>query len=458
MMRIDGAAQPGINLWNFVIRIPFVHYRIERAEVLSGIIMSAACMSAVPLIQQVLEVPYEIAWSVVIINGMLYLLHCFLGDPVSPGWITPSIPVNLAYLLTYTAGPERIKALCALLIMVGVLFAFMGLTGLAGKIVKGIPLSIKSGILLGAGIAAVLGEFNGTGRFNRYTFTISVGCLVMFFMLYSETFKRWKAQNRIVNIFANFGIVPAFLIVVFVGPLFGEIAPPTFTIGSVIMLPDIAGVLKYTIVDVGFPETAYFVQGIPNAVVTYIIAFGDFVTAKALVDGAASIRKDEKVDLDPNRTNLICGIRSVISGFISPFPNLCGPMFSGSYIMIIERYKEGRQAMDSIFSGCGTFRLFTLLGVMLIPVNGLLQNSLPVALSLMMFVQGYVCVALAMGFCKTETDKGVAGIMGAVLVAKGAAWGLAIGIVFYLLLKNYNPRKAAVNPGEGEISQEENTI
>lgn len=445
MLRADGAVQSGIPFGKFVIRIPFIHYRIERAEVLSGIIMSAACMSAIPLIQEVLEIPYEIAWSIVIVNGMLYLLHCLLGDPVSPGWITPSIPVTVAYLLSYDSGPDRIKALFALQIMVAVIFVFMGITGLAGKIVNGIPSSIKSGILLGAGVSAVLGEFTSTGRFSRYSYTITLGCLFMFFMLYSETFKRWRAQYKLVNIFANFGMVPAFLVVVLVGPLFGEIAPPTLTIGSVLMLPNITGVLEVTVLAVGFPDTAYFVQGIANAVVIYIIAFGDFVTARALVDGAMVTRTDEKVDLDPNRSNLICGIRNAISATFNPFVNMCGPMFTGSYVMVIERYKEGRKAMDSIFSGCGTFRIFTLLGVMLIPVNGLLQNSLPVALSLMMLVQGYVCVALAMGFCKTDTEKGVAGIMGAVLVAKGAAWGLAIGIVFYLLLKNWNDKTATAN-------------
>lgn len=436
MVRSDGETQAGIRFGRFLFRIPFVHYRLERVELLEGLIMCAACMSAIPILQQILGIPYELAWSMVIVNGILYVLHSLLGDPVVPGWITPAIPVTTAYLLEFNVGEERIKALIALQILVAVAFLFMGVTGLAKKIVNGIPTSIKSGILLGAGFSAVFGEFAVGGRMGLYTWTILISGVVMFYTTYSAHFRRLRLQSKIINMIANWGMVPAFLVAVFVGPLLGEIQAPELTIGTIFKIPDIAGILQYSVFHVGFPEASYFIQGIATAVVIYIIAFGDFITAGALVSDAAVLREDETVDLDPNRSNLVCGIRNAIQAFICPYPNLCGPMWSGAYAVVVQRYKEGRKAMDSLVGGAASFRIGTLLGVMLIPINGLLQYSLPVALSLMMLIQGYICVSLAMAFAKTDNDRGIAGIMGAVLAAKGAAWGLLVGFAIYFILSD----------------------
>jgi hypothetical protein len=256
----------------------------------------------------------------------------------------------------------------------------------------------------------------------------------MFFVIYSTIFVRLRAKHKFANIIANWGMVPAFLTAIIVGPLAGEIKAPSFTLGTVFKLPNIPGILENTIFKVGFPGIPYFSAGLATAIIIYIIAFGDFVTADALVAEAKEVRPDEFVDLNANRSNLVCGIRNLVSAFFNPYPNMCGPMWSGSYAMIIQRYKEGRKSMDGLCCGAGTFRFATLLGVMLYPVNGLLQNSLPVALSMMMLLQGYVCVNLAMGFCETTEDKGIAGIMGAVLAAKGSLWGLIVGFGLYFLL------------------------
>ncbi|WP_235675791.1 hypothetical protein [Clostridioides difficile] len=46
-------------------------------------------------------------------------------------------------------GIERIQALTALQIDLGIIFILMGITGVAGKLVSKIPNSIKGGILMG---------------------------------------------------------------------------------------------------------------------------------------------------------------------------------------------------------------------------------------------------------------------------------------------------------------------
>ena len=91
-------------------------------------------------------------------------------------------------------------------------------------------------------------------------------------------------------------------------------------------------------------------------------------------------------------------------------------------------------AMESIYSGAGTFRISTFIAVALIPISSLLQPVLPVALSLTLIVQGFICTQLAMNMCKRDIERGICGVMGAVLAIQGAAWGLAVGLILFFLL------------------------
>lgn len=66
--------------------------------------MCATCLGAIPVLQELLGVPYEVAWSMVIINGFFYNLHSLLGDPVVPGWITPGDPACHRFFNAHRAG------------------------------------------------------------------------------------------------------------------------------------------------------------------------------------------------------------------------------------------------------------------------------------------------------------------------------------------------------------------
>ena len=68
----------------FQVRLPFIHYKIESVEFIQGLILGVTALSAVPHLEQYLGLPYELAWSCVILETMLYLLHSLLGDPVVP--------------------------------------------------------------------------------------------------------------------------------------------------------------------------------------------------------------------------------------------------------------------------------------------------------------------------------------------------------------------------------------
>ena len=184
-----GQEQPYTPLGIFKLRLPFIHYKWEWSEAMQAILMCATCLGAIPILTEHLGISFELAWSMVIINGILYNLHALLGDPVVPGWITPSIPLTIVYLSKFTIGIDRIHALIALQILVACIFIIMGITGLAGKLMGIIPVSIKSGILLGAGFAAVVGEFSAKGRFNLYPISIAFGGLFSFYLLFSIKFR-----------------------------------------------------------------------------------------------------------------------------------------------------------------------------------------------------------------------------------------------------------------------------
>ena len=435
MKRQHGQEQPYIPLGIFKFRLPFIHYRWEWSECLQAILMCATCLGAIPILETVLGIPYDVAWSMVIINGFFYCIHAFFGDPVVPGWITPAIPLVIAFLETSPIGVERTQTMIALQLVVGMIFLFMGLTGLAQRVIDFVPRSIKAGILLGAGFSAIMGEFGPTGRFNLYPKTITIGALIAYFLIFSERFKRMKKSSKIWNAIGNFGMLPAIIIAVIIGPLSKELPAPQFVVGSIIKIPEIGRIIELVTPfgPTGFPSVAKFISVIPTAFMVYIIAFGDFVSSDALIGEARKVRTDEKIDFNANRSNLLSGIRNIIQAFISPYVNLCGPLWAAVTASIAERYKQGRESMDSIFSGVGTFRCMTFICVALVPVASFVRPTLPAALSLTMLVQGYVCGRIAMDEAQTPMDKGVSTAMAAVLAMKGASWGLAAGIILHLI-------------------------
>jgi hypothetical protein len=436
-VREYGKEQPYIPAGIFKIRLPFIHYKWEWSEFFQAILMCATCLGAIPVLTEVLGVSNDIAWSMVIINSIGYVLHSLLGDPVVPGWITPSIPLTIAFLSNYIIGPERTQALIALQFEVGIIFLVFGITGIANKVIHIVPTSIKAGILLGAGVAAIYGEFKTGGRFGTYPIAVTIGVLVAFYLLFSQKFRNLRKTSKFANALGKYGMLPAVAIAIIVGPIAGELPFPNIQIGSFIKIPDLAGIIgTLSPFSIGFPSAAVFIQAIPMAVMAYIIAFGDFVTSETLIREADEARPDEKVDFNANRSNLISGIRNIVQSLISPYTQLSGPLWAAVTASVSQRYKDGRDAMDSLVGGMGTFRWTSLLMVAIVPVVSLVQPVLPVALSLTLLVQGYICTRLAMDMCETEMDKGIAGVMGTVIVAKSAAWGLAVGIILHLLLSS----------------------
>lgn len=440
-----GEVQPCWKVGIFRIRLPFVHYAWSVPEMLQGLLMCATCLGAIPVLTEVLGVEYGVALSMVIINGLLYNLHVLLGDPVVPGWVTPAIPIVTAFLTNgYAIGPDRTHALIALQLEVGIIFLIFGITGLGAKVIDIVPNSVKAGVLMGGGIASVIGEFKDTGRFGIYPISITIGLLVAYFCLFSPQFAYLRKKYKAINAVGKFGMLPAIIIAIIVGPLASEIAIPHVEWLPLFKIPEMGKIMStLSPFGIGFPTAATFAACVPTAIVVYIIAFGDFVTSEALLNHADIARPDEVLEFDANRSNLISGIRNVAMAFISPYTQMCGPLWAAVTAAVSQRYEEGPEAMESFYSGAGSFRWSTFVAVSLMPISSLLQPVLPVALSLTLLVQGFICTRLGMEMCENDNERGICGVMGSVLAIKGAAWGLAIGLVMHGLLYFYSGKKAA---------------
>jgi hypothetical protein len=160
--------------------------------------------------------------------------------------------------------------------------------------------------------------------------------------------------------------------------------------------------------------------------------------SNALINEADHLRPDEKIDYNPNRAHMIFGGRNALMSIVGPDVTMAGPLWAAMQVVIIERYKSGRKAMNSLFGGSGSFRWGTNTGLLLLPIISLVQPILGVALALTLLIQGYVSVRIGILEARSNRDLGIAGIIGAILTAKGATWAFAIGIGLTLLIYGKN--------------------
>ena len=423
------------------VKLPILHYRLEGPELLQGVLMIAVGLSTVPVLQETLGMSYSAALTAVAIAEALGLLHVTFGDPVVPGWIASALPLVLVYMANYAVGIEAAHALIALQLIVGLLFVLLGATGLAHKLMTWIPGSLKAGILFGAAVEALGRIFGEGGYLSQYPLSVGAGAVVTMVVLFSNRFRIFKSRSRLAAGLAKYGMLPGLVVAMAVGFVSGELPLPQIEWG---LIPFHYGEVfqNFSVFSIGLPSLQSFAAALPTAVAIYIIAFGEIVTAEAVLDEAKQARPEDKIRFSSNRTNIIAGVRNVIRALFAPFTALAGPLWAAVTVSICERYKEGPKAMKTIFGGMGSFKLSTAVCVLLLPVASLLEPILPVALAVTLLVQGYACAYIAVEQVKSDkTAAGVAGITGAVvhLVSLNAA--LVVGILGYLLLERTGKRE-----------------
>lgn len=207
--RKDGEEQPHWQAGPFKARLPFIHYCWENAEMFQALIMFAVSLGMIPLLEKYLGLPYDVALAYVTACGIGFMLPALLGVPFVPGWITPGIPVVL-FLGDYEPGPEAIQALFALQFLVFVIFLVLGITRLGSTLVRIIPNSMKGGIIIGAGIAALIGEIDAGGRLANTPISLVIGSLVCLYLMFSASFRGLTEPLPFARKVVNYGMVPRF--------------------------------------------------------------------------------------------------------------------------------------------------------------------------------------------------------------------------------------------------------
>lgn len=433
---------PFIPLGPFQWRIPGVHYRIEYVEFFQGLILGATALSSIPYLTDNLGLPYELAWSCVILEVFMYMLHGWLGDPVVPGWITPTLPFTLAFLEGFEKGPERIQAMIAVQLLVAFIFIFMGITKLADRFVRLVPASVKGGILLAAPITVIQGQLAEGSQLMTAPVATLAGTLLLAFLSFSPFCEKKRDKIKILDVMAKYGNLFPYLVAMLIGVVLGELASPALEIGTVIRIPDFADMFRtVSVFAVGFPPLSVFVKAIPLSLICYVLAFGDFVTSETLVKEAQESRDDEHIDFNSSRSNLISGLRNLILAIFAPFPPLAGPLWVGMTVSVAMRYREGKKAMKSLIGGMSSFRMATFLSVILVPVVSFMKPIMGVGSAITLLFQAYVCARIGMEYCRSNTDKSIAGVMAAVLAFKGSGWALLVGFAMNFLLSNIDFQK-----------------
>ena len=364
--RKDGEEQPFWPAGPFKIRLPFIHYRWETAEMFQALIMFVVSLGMIPLLEKYLGLPYDVALAYVTVCGIGFMLPALLGVPFVPGWITPGIPVVLLFLGDYEPGPEAIQALFALQFLVFVVFLVLGITRLGSALVRIIPNSMKGGIIIGAGIAALIGEIDAGGRLANTPISLVIGSLVCLYLMFSVSFRGLTDRLPIARKIVNYGMVPGMLIAIFTGIAVGEYSMPDVRFG--ITAPAFSEMWNYLPFTLGFPDAKVFMLAIPTAVIAYIIAFGDIIVGQSLMQRADELRPDEHIDTNIDRVHLVTALRNALHAFFAPYPGLAGPIWTAVAATMAERYKYGRKAMESIYSGGGTFWITGFLALFMLPL------------------------------------------------------------------------------------------
>lgn len=431
--RKDGEEQPYWPLGSLKIRLPFLHYRIEKAEFFQGLVLFTAGLSMVEIMTSFMGISFSAAVTITVINQLLMLLPSSMGVPFVSGFITALIPLIVVFLQGYETGTEAVHAIIAVQIVLALIYFIFAFGGVGEKVVVKLPNSLKAGILIGAGIAAIMTELEPGGRMSETPIAITVGAILCLFTMFSMFFKKvTKSHNWVKNI-ANYGILPAILVAIVVGVLVGEYNVPAIEWGiTPLAFQEVWAITPFVI---GLPSIEMFIQAIPIAIMAYIIAYGDIIVGDQLMKRAEKARPDEKINYSFSNLHKITALRNLLNAFIAPHPGMSGPIFTAGTASVAERYTYGKKAMDSIYSGANTMLIAFTAGILILPIVSFFTPFLPIALSLTLILTGYLCITIGMKQVSNESEMGVAGLMAIILALYGAAPALISGFVLYFLIE-----------------------
>lgn len=433
----DSTISKGIKWGPFTARLPIVHMRVEWPELAQGLVVAASTgLALAPLLITAFGLTFEEAITISIIHTILIASHVVLfGEPFAPGWITPALPISLIFVLgNYDTPVERFQMMTALSLDLAFLLFFLGITGLGKKLILHIPTAIKAGIILGAAFAAFKRVFVDdfkTIEAMPVSMTLAlVTCLIVSFSL---PFQKMKLKNKGLAIVASLGLLPGFIVAGIAGVMLGELS---FDIQWGIMIPPFGDLMsKVSPFSIGWPPVSYFIEAIPLVLITYTILFGDLLTGIAILKEAEPSRPDDKITLDSSRSHIVIAIRNVVMGLFAPFFPTQGCLWTGVHVVVVQRWKEGRDKMESLIGGISAYYMYGFpVLLLLLPVVTFLKPFMPIALVLTLILTGFACSYVALAMPKGKEERGVMLLTAFFLVFFEPWVGLVVGILAALLL------------------------
>lgn len=436
---MSNPSRPGGIRWGlFTARIPFLHVRWYWAEGLQGILVAAATgMALVPVFTAYFGLSFEQAVAASMVHSLLLISAILIfGEPYCPGWITPALPLVLTFVLGgFASVAERWQAMVALSLDFALIVGILGITGMGRRFMRWLPPALKAGIILGAAIAAFKRVFIDDAE--RYLLaqpvSTTIACVVCLLLTFSLPVQRWKERYPWLMKLASLGLLPGFLLAALVGPLVGEIQ---YDVQWGLLIPPVHEVWAIASpFAVGWPSPQLMLQCLPLALVGYVILFGDLVTGNAVLNEAAPSRPDDPIDLNPTRSHLSLAVRNLVMAVVAPFFPTQGSLWTGVHVVVVNRWKQGKEQMDQLFSGIASYYFMgiPLLFCMLPLLTGL-KPLMGIALSLTLVLTGFACAYVAMAIPRNATERGVVLLTGMALALFEPWQGLLLGIVATLLL------------------------
>lgn len=434
--------QPGWKWGPFTFRLPFYHSRLLWPEFIQGMLVAAATgLALVPIMTSAFGLSFEEAVALSFIHSALIASAVIVfGEPYAPGWITPVLPLVLFFVIGNYEDPQmRFQAMTALSLTFALLVLLLGITGLGRKFVIWLPETLKAGIILGAAIAALHRVFvkDAEERLLQQPIAITLACAICLFLMFSLPLQRMEKKNRFIQALAGLGLLPGFAAAAIVGPLVGEVE---YNIEWGILVPPFADAFSKASPFVnGWPSMDMFMTSVPLALISYVILFGDMVTGNEIIRDGKRWRPDEKIDINPTRTHYSVSIRNALMGFFAPFFPTQGAVWAGVHVVVIQRWKQGPEAMKSLHSGLASYYMMGIpLIFFVLPVLTGLRPLLDIALSLTLVLTGFACAYVAMAIPRTNTSRGTVLLIGTSLAFFEPWIGLAIGIIATLALVGWD--------------------
>ena len=430
----------GIKWGLFTFRIPFVHFKFRAGEFLQGLVISGSTAFAAVPIAMGLGLTFEEGVALSLVAGFLIGAGpIFFGEPMAPGWVTPAVPIVIAAFATKGQfdGVYRIETfqfMAAMCIEFTILLFVLGITGWGKKLVNIIPNGLKSGIILGAALAAFYQVF--VTDFDKYLLqpiSMTVAIALCIITTFSDPFKNLTTKYNFLKKISSLGLLPGFVIAGFIAFILNEV---TFDIEWGFKVPDVVSLFNRTSpLVIGLPSLSLFLEALPLVIIGYTLLFGDLITAAEVLKDAQKNRSDEILDINQTRSHLSIAIRNFLALLINPFFPTQGALWTGVHVVVAERWKKGKSEMPSIFDGLGSYYLMGIPFLyFLLPVITLMKPLMQMALSLTLVLTGFACAYIAISIAKKTTEMASA-LLIALFITFFSAWvGLLVGIILSIFV------------------------